>query len=86
MQIRSVGIDLGKTSFHLVAVGDNGEVLLKKKFTQKLCEAFCEALQVRSESDQLPELESASPRGLALARCSVASVDCPMGVSPNGSF
>ena len=34
MQIRSVGIDLGKTSFHLVALGDNGKVLLKKKFTQ----------------------------------------------------
>jgi hypothetical protein len=27
MQIRSVGIDLGKTTFHLVALGDNGKVL-----------------------------------------------------------
>jgi hypothetical protein len=35
MQIRSVGIDLGKTTFHLVALGDNGNVLLKKKFTQR---------------------------------------------------
>ena len=26
MQIRSVGIDLGKTIFHLVALGDNGKV------------------------------------------------------------
>jgi sugar (pentulose or hexulose) kinase len=32
MQIRSVGIDLGKTSVHLVALGDNGKVLLKRKF------------------------------------------------------
>jgi hypothetical protein len=24
MRIRSVGIDLGKTTFHLVALGDNG--------------------------------------------------------------
>ncbi len=32
MQIRSVGIDLGKTTFHLVALGDNGKVLLKGKF------------------------------------------------------
>ena len=31
MQIRSVGIDLGKTSFHLVALGDNGKVLLKEE-------------------------------------------------------
>jgi transposase len=35
MQIRSVGVDLGKTTFHLVALGDNGKVLLKNKFTQK---------------------------------------------------
>jgi transposase len=35
MQIRSVGIDLGKTTFHLVALGEKGKVLLKKKFTQK---------------------------------------------------
>ena len=35
MQIRSVGIDLGKPTFYLVALGDNGKVLLKKKFTQK---------------------------------------------------
>jgi transposase len=35
MQIHSVGIDLGKTTFHLVALGHNGKVLLKKKFKQK---------------------------------------------------
>jgi transposase len=35
MQIHSVGIDLGKTTFHLVALGVAGEVLVKKKFTQR---------------------------------------------------
>jgi transposase len=35
MQIRSVGIDLGKTTFHLVALSATGKVLLRKKFTQK---------------------------------------------------
>src|ERR1700756_273696 len=40
MKIRSVGIDLGKTTFHLVTLGDNGKVLLKKKFTQKQLIAF----------------------------------------------
>jgi transposase len=35
MEIRSVGIDLGKTTFHLVALGDNGKLLIKKKFSQK---------------------------------------------------
>jgi transposase len=45
MQIRSVGIDLGKTTFHLVALGDNGKVLLKKKFTQKQLIIFTANLQ-----------------------------------------
>lgn len=35
MQIYSVGIDLGKTTFHLVALSEAGKVLLRKKFTQK---------------------------------------------------
>ena len=45
MQIRSVGIDLGKTTFHLVALGDNGKLLLKKKFTQKLLITFIANMQ-----------------------------------------
>jgi transposase len=45
MQIRSVGIDLGKTTFHLVALGDNGKVLLKKKFTQKQLVTFTANMQ-----------------------------------------
>ena len=45
MQIRSVGIDLGKTTFHLVALDDNGSVLLKKKFTQKQLITFTANLQ-----------------------------------------
>jgi transposase len=35
MQIYSVGIDLGNTTFHLVALGAAGEVLVRKKFTQR---------------------------------------------------
>ena len=31
MQIRSVGIDLGKTTFHLVALGDNGKGSLEEE-------------------------------------------------------
>ena len=45
MRIRSVGIDLGKTAFHLVALGDNGKVLLKKKFTQKQLITFTANMQ-----------------------------------------
>ena len=40
MQIHSVGIDLGKTTFHLVALGAAGKVIVRKKFTQKQLLAF----------------------------------------------
>jgi len=34
MYIASVGIDLGKTTFHLVAMGERSKVLLRKKFSR----------------------------------------------------
>jgi transposase len=45
MQIRSVGIDLGKTTFHFVALGTSGKLLVKKKFTQKQLLAFTANIQ-----------------------------------------
>ncbi|MCU1304586.1 MAG: transposase family protein [Candidatus Sulfotelmatobacter sp.] len=45
MQIRSVGIDLGKTTFHLAALSAAGKVLLRKKFTQKQLLTFTANLQ-----------------------------------------
>src|SRR5258705_11058745 len=45
MQIHSVGIDLGKTTFHLIALGAHGKVLLKKKFTQRQLITFTANLQ-----------------------------------------
>ena len=35
MQIHSVGIDLGKTTFHLVALGVAGKIVVRRKFTRK---------------------------------------------------
>ncbi len=35
MKIHSIGIDLGKTTFHLVALGEHGKMLLKKKLSRK---------------------------------------------------
>jgi transposase len=40
VQIHSVGIDLGKTTFHLVALGAAGKVLVRKKFTRKQLLAY----------------------------------------------
>ena len=45
MQIRSVGIDLGKTTFHLVALSAAGEVLLRKEFIQKQLITFTANMQ-----------------------------------------
>jgi transposase len=46
MQMHSIGIDLGKTTFHLVALGAAGKVLVKKKFTQKQLLAYTANLQI----------------------------------------
>ena len=35
MEPQTIGIDLGKTTFHLVALSAAGKVLVRKKFTQK---------------------------------------------------
>jgi len=35
MHIASIGIDLGKTTFHLVAVGEQSKVVVRKKFSRK---------------------------------------------------
>ena len=35
MQIKSIGIDLGKTTFHLVALGIRSQVVIRKKFSRQ---------------------------------------------------
>ncbi len=40
MTIASVGIDLGKTTFHLVALDDRGKVVVRKKFSRKQLLAY----------------------------------------------
>ena len=34
MHIASIGIDLGKTTFHLVALGEHSKVLVRRKFSR----------------------------------------------------
>jgi transposase len=45
MHICSVGIDLGKTTFHLVALGEQGKVLVRKKFSRKQLLIYTAKLQ-----------------------------------------
>ena len=34
VQIKSIGIDLGKTTFHLIALGTRSQVVIRKKFSR----------------------------------------------------
>jgi sugar (pentulose or hexulose) kinase len=43
MDIYTIGIDLGKTTFHLVGLNEKGEVVARKKFSPKAIAALpCE--------------------------------------------
>jgi transposase len=35
MNLHTIGIDLGKTSFHLVGLSERGEAVVRKRFTRK---------------------------------------------------
>jgi transposase len=45
MEIASIGIDLGKTTFHLVALDGHGKIVIKKKFSRKQLLAYTANLQ-----------------------------------------
>jgi transposase len=45
MHMSSVGIDLGKTTLHLVALGEQGKVLVRKKFSRKQLLIYTAKLQ-----------------------------------------
>jgi len=40
MQIASIGIDLGKTTFHLVALDEHGNIVIRKKFSRRQLLAY----------------------------------------------
>jgi transposase len=45
MHIASIGIDLGKTTFHVVALDDHGKVIVRKKFSKSHLLAYMANLQ-----------------------------------------
>ena len=47
MQLHTIGIDLGKTVFHLVGLNLRGEVVVRKKFSRKQLLHFTAILQVK---------------------------------------
>jgi hypothetical protein len=71
MQIRSVGIDLGKTTFHLVALGAAAKVLVRKKFTQKQLLVFTSNMQTSLTASKLVRDRTSSPRC-----CGIRAMTC----------
>ena len=53
MHIASIGIDLGKTSFHLVALDEHGKIV-GKKFSRKQLLAYTSNLQSALASKPAP--------------------------------
>ena len=47
MQLHTIGIDFGKTVFHLVGLNLRGEVVVRKKFSRKRLLHFPANLQVK---------------------------------------
>ena len=47
MELHSIGIDLGKTVFHLVGLNVCGEVVVRKKFSRKQLLHFTANLHVK---------------------------------------
>src|SRR5579862_4663451 len=47
MQLQTIGIDLGKTLFHLVGLNPRGEVVVRKKFSRKQLLHFTANLQAK---------------------------------------
>jgi transposase len=47
MDIDTIGIDLGKTVFHLVGLNMSGEIVIRKKLSRKQLLHFTANLQVR---------------------------------------
>jgi hypothetical protein len=47
MQLHTIGIDLGKTLFHLVGLNQRGEVVVRKKFSRKQLLHFTANRQVK---------------------------------------
>jgi len=45
MRIASIGMDLGKNTFHLVALGERNKVLLRKKFSRSETIIFIRGLE-----------------------------------------
>ena len=76
MHIASIGIDLGKTTFHLVALGERNKILLRRKFSRSQLLTYTANLPA-----SLIGLEDVRDRTSSVQCC--ASKDTRCGSSPH---
>jgi transposase len=71
MKVHVLGIDLGKTVFHLVGLDSTGKVVIRKRCSRHQLLAFTANLQV-----QLIGMESCSARIFSDALCAIRDTKC----------
>jgi transposase len=47
VKIASIGIDIGKTTFHLVALDEHGSIVIRRKFSRKALLTYGAKLETR---------------------------------------
>ena len=61
MKIASMGIDIGKTTFHLVALDEHGSVVIRRKFSRKALLSYGAKPWISLASRRLLAAQSSSP-------------------------
>ena len=67
MELHTVGIDLGKTVFHLVGLDLRGEVVVRKKFSRTRLLRFTREEELRLAACSCPPGEGSDSGGFILA-------------------
>jgi hypothetical protein len=84
MHIASIGIDLGKTTFHLIALGERNKILIRKKFSRTQLLAYTTNLPA-----SLVGLEACAGRTSWGANCDSKDTKCgsflPSSSSPSAN-
>ena len=64
MEIHTIGIDLGKTVFHLVGLNPRGEVVVRRKYSRNQILRFTANLRVSEWATTLPRSPKTSSKSL----------------------
>jgi transposase len=69
MKIASIGIDIGKTAFHVVALDEHGSIVIRRKFSRKALVAYTAKL-----ASSLIGMEACGGAHSEIGRCGLTEV------------